>query len=423
MPIQKPTDKQLKMLYPNISTEYLSDCIDRKILLIEQEDEIISQVDVTLNSFKEQIVGILCLPSGDKQKLIQAKVNDLEYQLANIEIDAIIQLHETSGYLYEWLLDKYFATPIQEVGGEQTTNNSVSRKKLLKKDIQKIVSQTVSRGQNVSTSISGALKSFVNDINRSNSKNVNVADVERAMSKLSRTVKDSTRSILQQSVFDAESNTQIYVSDKYDVVYYRVEVLDADICMSCMQIDGSINEKPLGLLHKNCRGMDVVLLRDIETGKYYDTDLKGYGHKLKTKTFEQKFESLSAKQKRQMLGKSNYELYSTGKLKPEDFLSNNRQITNAEAQLKVDLKGLRKEINTPQKATNIANYIEGMFGGKSLSSMSQSELLAYEKMLGVQRQLYENVPKSAYSKTRTKQSYIDAIDAKYDELNKIRQNK
>lgn len=419
--IQKPTNEQLKVLYPNISTEYLSDNLDRKLLLIEQEDEVISKVDVTLNNFREQIVGILCLPIGDKTKLIQTKVNDLEFQLANMEIDAIIQLHETSGYLYEWLLEKYFLSPTQEMGGEQTTNNSVSRKKLLKKDIQNLVSQTVSRGQNISTSISGALKSFMNDISRlTNSENVNISDVDNALSKVRTTVEQSTRSILQQSVFDAESNTQIYVSDGYQVVYYRVEVLDGSICMNCLQIDGSINEKPLGLMHRNCRGIDVVLLKDLETGKYYDTDHKGYGHKLKTKTFEQKFESLSARQKRQMLGKSNYELYSTGKLKPNDFLSNNRQITNAEANLKVQIKALRKEINTPQKATNIANYIEGMFN-KELSQMTQSELLAYEKMLGIQKQLYEGVPTKAFSKSKPKQSYIDAIDAKYDELNRIKQ--
>lgn len=419
---QKPTKEQLRKMYPSASPEYISEHLDRKLLLIEAEDNVIVQLDKIVTQFQEQIVGILMLPTGDKPKLIQSKISDMEFQIANLEVDSIIQLHEYSGYLYQWLLEKYFGeSPVQEMGGEQDTS-SVQRKKLVKQDVQKMVSQTVSRNQNISTSISGALKSLQSDINRLGaSENINIADINRAFNNARRQMSSSTRSILQQSVYDAESNTNIYVSDDYQIVYYRVEVLDSAICMNCLQIDGSINDHPLGLLHKNCRGIDVILLKDLETGKYYDTAHKGYGHKLKTKTFEQKFESLSEKQKRSILGKSNYEMYATGQLSPQDFLSNGRQITNAEAKIKVELNGLRSSINTPQKATNLANYMESMFN-KPIGKMTSEELLAYEKCLGLQRQLYGNVPTKAYTKSKPKQSYIDAIDAKYDEINKLRQN-
>lgn len=419
---QKPTKEQLRKMYPSASPEYISEHLDRKLLLIEAEDNVIVQLDKIVTQFQEQIVGILMLPTGDKPKLTQSKISDMEFQIANLEVDSIIQLHEYSGYLYQWLLEKYFGeSPVQELGGEQDTS-SVQRKKLVKQDVQKMVSQTVSRNQNISTSISGALKSLQSDINRLGaSENINIADINRAFNNARRQMSSSTRSILQQSVYDAESNTNIYVSDDYQIVYYRVEVLDSAICMNCLQVDGSINDHPLGLLHKNCRGIDVILLKDLETGKYYDTAHKGYGHKLKTKTFEQKFESLSEKQKRSMLGKSNYEMYATGQLSPQDFLSNGRQITNAEAKIKVELNGLRSSINTPQKATNLANYMESMFN-KPIGKMTSEELLAYEKCLGLQRQLYENVPTKAYTKSKPKQSYIDAIDAKYDEINKLRQN-
>lgn len=419
---QKPTKEQLRKMYPSASPEYISEHLDRKLLLIEAEDNVIVQLDKIVTQFQEQIVGILMLPTGDKPKLIQSKISDMEFQIANLEVDSIIQLHEYSGYLYQWLLEKYFGeSPVQEMGGEQDTS-SVQRKKLVKRDVQKMVSQTVSRNQNISTSISGALKSLQSDINRLGaSENINIADINRAFNNARRQMSSSTRSILQQSVYDAESNTNIYVSDDYQIVYYRVEVLDSAICMNCLQIDGSINDHPLGLLHKNCRGIDVILLKDLETGKYYDTAHKGYGHKLKTKTFEQKFESLSEKQKRSILGKSNYEMYATGQLSPQDFLSNGRQITNAEAKIKVELNGLRSSINTPQKATNLANYMESMFN-KPIGKMTSEELLAYEKCLGLQRQLYGNVPTKAYTKSKPKQSYIDAIDAKYDEINKLRQN-
>ena len=419
--MRKPTVAELSVLYPSVNADYLNDYIDRKCLLIQQEDDVVEMTNALLNSFREQIIGVLYLPTEqNKAELIKQKVSDLEFQLANIEVDGAIQLHETSGYLYQWILDKWFGSDVtHEVGGEQKTDKSfVSRKAMLKSDIQKVISNTVSRNQNISTSISGALESFVSDINRLGS-NVSVADVDRAMGRVRREVTQSTRSMLQQSVYDAERNTTITVSDDYQIVYYRVEVLDSNICMSCLEVDGSINDVPLGLLHKNCRGMDVILLRDLETGKYYDTSHHGYGHKMRTRTFEQKFEALSQKQKRQMLGKSNYELYTSGQLKANDFLSNGRQITNAEAKLKIDAKKLRAEINTPQKATNMARHIESLFT-KDLADMDSGELLAYEKMLGIQKQLYENVPAKVYSKSRPKQSYIDAIDAKYDEINKLR---
>ena len=124
--MQKPTVAELSKLYPNASVEYLNDYIDRKCLLIQQEDEIVAITDALLNSFREQIIGILYLPTGqNKVELMKQKVSDLELQLASVEVDGAIQLHETAGYLYQWILDKRFGSDVtQEVGGEQKTNKS-----------------------------------------------------------------------------------------------------------------------------------------------------------------------------------------------------------------------------------------------------------------------------------------------------------
>lgn len=414
----KPTTEQLMQLYPKIDVEYLSNHIDRKLLLIEAEDDVVLQIQTLIEKFKTDVSGVLYLPIGNKEKIIKQKLDDLEFQIADIEIDAIIQLHETSGYLYQWILEKHFSNiPIKTIGGEQTT--AITRKNLLKQDIQKLVEKTIDRNQTISTSISGSLKSLRQDINRLNKqKEINIKDINRAFDTANKRITSSTRGILQQAVYDAESEIEIETDDKYISKYYRVEVLDTSICMTCMSLDGEINDTPIGLVHKNCRGIDILLLQDIETSKYYDINGKGYGHKLKTRTFEQKFNSLSAKQKRSMLGKNNYELYSKGKLKPNDFLSNGRQITNAEAQIKLELKRLRKDINTPNKATRLSNYIDNLFT-EPISLMDEQTLNAYEKCLGIQKQIYENVPNKAFT-GKTKQSYIDAIDAKYDEINKLR---
>lgn len=414
--VKKPDVLTLKKLYPNINVDYLSSNIDRKLMLIKAEDEIINQLNMVMEEFKNQIF-ILASMAYDTSVLIAEKLKDLEFQIVNIEVDSIIHMHELSGYSFEWLIDRFYIAS-DETGGEQTASNvSVSRKNLVRQDISEMIQKTVSRGMNVSSVTQATLNSLQGDIGRfkSDDNSARYIPIKSAFDKASKELEITTRSVIQQSVYDAERDVNINVSNGYDIVYYRVEVLDSHICMNCMAVDGSINNKPLGLLHRNCRGIDVVLLRDVETGKYYDMDLNGYGHKLKTKSFESKFNSLSEKQKQRMLGKSNYDLFKSGKLNIDDFLVNGRSVTNTEANIIAQLKS---EVDTPRKATNLVKYMDGMFR-KPLSKMSNEELLAYEKCLAIQKRMYENVPNKAYGK-KTRDMYISEIDAKYDALNKIR---
>mgnify|MGYP000887482804 FL=1 len=60
---------------------------------------------------------------------------------------------------------------------------------------------------------------------------------------------------------------------------------------------------------------------------------------------------------------------------------------------------------------------------KPISKMSEAELLAYEKSIGIQKQIYENLPKKAFPKSKGLDSYISKIDAKYDAINKTRNKK
>ena len=382
--VTKPTMEQLKKAYPNIDVDYLSAHIDRKIALINAEDEVIKQLQALMDDFKAQVKFILQLQVGDKNKLIQDKLNDFNFQIASFELDSIIHIHEMAGYTYEWLINEYYGNvPIKEVAGEQ--QNVVTRKKLLKQSITEMVSNTVSRNGNIGSVTDGALKSLSNGIGI-------LENVDVLFNNASNEITNATRSVLQQSAFNAEQDVNIQAGEGYDIVYYRVEILDSKICMHCLQIDGSVNEKPIGVTHRNCRGIDVVLLRDVNTGKYYDTNLKGYGHKMRRRSFTAKFRDLNEQQKRRMLGKSNYELYVQGKLKPKDFLANGRQITNAEANIVAQLKGLKMAIDTPQKAGKMVEYMEGLFAGKE----------------------------GNFGKSKTKDYYIKTIEAKYAEVNALR---
>lgn len=427
----KPTLEQLTLLYPSISTDYLDNCVNRQLTLIQQEEENVNRADVIINRYSDAIINFInnLIQSKGKDKItyldrdlnIQQQIKDylnkMIVELVEYQVDVTINTYELSSILQAWILESQFTdNAYEEIGGEQKKlNASIKRNKITKNKASELL-----KSNNSTKNLDELLKSLESEIIQMYNKWTNSkdgtplskvsSDIKNTFKNHSNKVKQNIKSLSQNVAYDAYNNVKITVSQDYQIVYYRVEILDSSICMSCMYVDGSINEKPLDQLHKNCRGIDVVLLRDLETGKYYDTDGHGYGHKLKTKSFESKFEKLSEKQKKRMLGKSNYELYSNGKLKIDDFISHGRQITKREADTKVALKGLKSKIQTPTIATRISNMLEK--GIPSIEDMNSKQLLEYEKILGYQKQLYDLVPKKNFT-GKTYQSYIDDIDAKH----------
>lgn len=432
-----PTKEQLALLYPNIDPEYINDYITRQLYLIEMEKDKIGEVDAILNNALQLIVNKMneqvqsskrdyytpydYLNKKQFIESIQPIIEQLKVDLVEFEVDGLIQAHETSSTLYQWILEKYFVDNyVVEIGGEQKANpNKVTKKQLTKAKAQEIVGKTVSK-KTVGDTIDEVLNQFTTKINRlydewTTSKSDKtplskaVNQTKSAFKEVSDTIKRTTRKSTQQTVYDAVNDVDLTVSDDYEIVYYRVEVLDTDICLLCLNLDGQINNSPLGLVHMNCRGIDMLLLRDSD-GKYHDTNGKKVGHKMKTQSFETKFSKMSQKQQRYMLGKKNFEYFKKGKLAPNDFLSYDRKITVAEAEAKIAMKSLRSKITSPKIAGDIAKTLEQNF--PSIDTMDAKQLLSYEKVLGYQKQLYNLVPNKNFGK-KSKQEYIDSIDAKF----------
>lgn len=392
-----PTKEQLSRIYDGVNPEYISKHINRKLYLIDTEYDIVSQIKSLYDEYEKYLKLIDSLPAQNKQKLISEYEKSFKDKLFNIRLNGVIDIYNKSRKSYNDVV--FGEIPINETGGEQ---RHISKSLSIKQDIKNMVDSSL---DNARTKSNGKKYSGIDGLRLRKRQSV-----------------DSLSQLLQEVSYFAEQNDIQYDADKFQLVYYRVEILDTNICMNCLSCDAQFNELPIGFVHRNCRGIDIPLFKSIDDGKYYDSNMRSYTKRIRTKSFEQKFNSMSKRQQRTMLGNKNFDLFSSGKLKANDFIVNGRQITNKEAELKLKAKSLKSEVNTINKANKLVKEIDNMFK-KPISKMSEAELLAYEKSIGIQKQIYENLPKKAFSKSKGLDSYISKIDAKYDAINKIRNNK
>ena len=417
----KPTAQQLKLLYPDINTNYISDYIDRQLVLIDIEQQNIYKVDAIMNAYMQRAVGLINIVFDDNSindyskqnkiiELLTSLVAELKTELCNIQVFGMLSMYETSSTLYKWILEKYFCDNVYyEYGGEQKkTTVKVTKKKFSKQKASDLMNTKI-YGNPLGINMDNYLDVILQSVKPFNQIKNNI---KKAFNTSTNNIKRDTAYAQQVIAYESMNDVE-FKADGFENVYYRIEVLDANICLLCMSADGKVNDKPLGRIHNNCRGIDILLLKD-KNGKYYDINLAGYGHKMKTQTLEKKFANLSNKQQCRMLGKTNYEYYSNGQLTINDFLNYNRQITKREADIKVSLNNIKNKIQTPNMATRIVNCLDKLFT-KNISEMDNEELLAYEKILGYQRQLYSFVPSINYGAT-TLQDYLNKIDKKYDKI-------
>lgn len=391
-----PTKEQLSKIYKDINPEYVSKHINRKLYLIDTEYDIISKVKSLYDEYEQYLKLIDGLPAQNKQKLISEYEKSFKDKLFNIRLNGVIDIYNKSRNSYNDVV--FGEIPINETGGEQ---QHISKSLSIKQDIKNMVDNSLN---NARTKPISKKYSKVDELRLRKRQSV-----------------DSLSQLLQEISYFAEQNNVQYDIDNFQLVYYRVEILDTNICMNCLSYDAQFSDSPLGSLHRNCRGIDIPLFKSLNDGKYYDMDMRSYTNRIRTRSFEQKFNSMSKRQQRTMLGNKNFDLFSNGKLKANDFIVNGRQITNKEAELKVKAKALKSEVNTITKANKLVKEIDNMFK-KPISKMSEAELLAYEKSIGIQKQIYENLSKKAFPKSKGLDSYISKIDAKYDAINE-RKNK
>lgn len=424
-------------------TSYVNSAVENKKRVIAFENQCASEVKSILDNFETELVNMINLfvQSQGRNNLLLAdkerrqefvanmkKVTDsMQLALLEKEIESTMQAYELAVMDQYNLLKDYIDviaeqpdSPIQvTVGGEQDayvvarlTKPAFTSKKAKELASKKRVKKTVD--ERIGKAITEFEEEFMKAFDEAVNLNKNVSSME-LIAKMKKSLETKVR---KQAEFSIRSGIQTTEETAYQDIwdgneeispteFQRIEVLDKKVCLTCMFIDSTYNEKPLGLIHYNCRGIDVPVYYD-KKGKRIKVD--GAKYSKRRLSFDERFEKLTQKEQRRMLGKGKFNLYQSGKLKPSEFISDGETLTLKEAQKHVALKSIRKMVKTPQSAEKVMSLLEKGFS--PISKMDSDELKAYANVLGEQRKVISFVPKSKFTKKKPYSQYISELDEK-----------
>lgn len=421
---------------------YLLSAIENKRRVIALEDQCVREVDSIIDGYETELVQLInsFVQSRGKNefninnradraefvkrmKVITANLTDA---LLEKELEATVQTFELVVNDQVDLLSDYLDL-VAEQGcdivnaGEQAESGD---KRLTKPGLTATKAEFLMRKPRVKKTpderVRGAVETFEQEFlkifDESTGTKKPTSSVE-VINKMRRSLESSVR---RQSEFSMRSGVQAVEEMAYMEVWkenelhkptewQRVEVMDGHVCLECMFVDSTYNDKPLGLLHYNCRGMDIPVYYDKSGRRIYVDGVKYSKRRL---TFNERFDRLSKKQQMRLLGKGNYALYLSGKLRPDEFISYGSQITLGEAERHVALKSIRKYVKTPETAMQINAMLEEGF--PKITRMNVEQLRAYEKVLGEQRKIISFVPKKNFTPEHTYADVVSELDQKYE---------
>ena len=419
-----PSKEELEKLYPLIDVDYLMNFINRQLFLIGMEDSLIKILKSILTKRKKSIIlDIYSFANRHKiekindkgylkqefANIVKSNLDKLNTELIEFYADALLQSYISS-------LDTYYLMFDNEVAGEQAKERKVNigrAKAIMEKSEARKTKQILS---DLNNEIDKLYNKWIYSEKGTSIYNA-INQVDELLDLVSSKIEDTSKASIQQVVYDAIDDIELNIDEKYKLVYQRVEVIDSSVCLLCYFYNGEIIDKPYMQVHKGCRGIDVPLLFEEKSGKYFDLNHLDYGRTIKTKSFEDRFEKLSNSEQQRMLGKKSYELYKNGELEINDFIDYGRKITYQEAQAKADVKNSSVKFHSVEDVQSILKSTEDKL--PPLKKMSVKELNEYQKILGFQKQLYDLVPKDRFKKV-SKQSYIDNIDEKVRKIQEER---
>lgn len=424
---------------------YLETAVENKKRVIAFENQCVNDVNTLLDGFEQELVALInsfvqsrgrnILNLSDRArrenftKELKAITAKMQEALMTKEVEATVQVYELAVSDQYDLLQTYLEllseTPVNGVmvvqGGEQATSGDkgLKRPKVTPEKAKSLVTKRRVKktiDQRISSAISDFEEEFLQVFDQSTNSKAGTSSVEV----INRMRKSLERKVRKQAEFSMRSGIQTTEETAYEDIwnenewvrpteFQRVEVLDGHVCLECMFVDTTYNEKPLGLLHYNCRGIDIPIYYDKKGNRIHVDGVKYSRRRL---SFDERFARLSKKQQQRMLGKGKYALYQGGKLKPSEFLSFGSQMTLAESERHVALKSIRRYIKTPDIAVKVNNLLEA--GLPPITKMNEEQLRQYENILGEQRKVLSFVPKKNFPKDKTYSDYVSELEEKLE---------
>lgn len=424
---------------------YLTSAIENKQRVIAFEDSCVDDVKSILDKFEADLTAMIntfiqsrgrnvfkLSDRADREAFVSAMkaiTAQMQEALLEKEIEVTVQTYEMVVNDQIWLLQDYLDSLSEQAvgavkvtqGGEQATNgeNSLKKPRLTADKAKSLVSSRRVK-KTVDERITNAVKEFevefmqaFDDSTNSNTGTSSIEVIEKMRKSLERKVRKQAEFSMRSGIQSIEETAYMDVWHENDWVrpteFQRVEVLDGHVCLECMFVDTTYNDKPLGLLHYNCRGMDIPIYYDSKGRRIHVDGIKYSRRRL---TFDERFARLTQKEQRRMLGKGKFALYKDGKLKPSEFLSYGNSLTLKEAERHVALKSIRKYIKTPDAAEKVMGMLEEGF--PKVTRMNLEQLKAYESVVGEQRKIISFVPKKNFSKDKSYGDYVSDLDQKME---------
>lgn len=422
---------------------YLESAVENKKRVIAFENQCVAEVNTLLDSFEQELVAMINsfvqqrgkndFNLRDKQrreafiKYMKAITSKMQEALMAKEAEATIQVYELASrdqfdlirtYL-ELLSENSVNGVMVQFGGEQTTNgdNGLTKPKVT---VDKAKSLVTSRRvkKTIDERISLAISDFEDEFMQVFDASTNLKSPTSSVDVIAKMRKSLERKVRKQAEFSMRSGIQTTEEQAYEDIwnanewvkpteFQRVEVLDGHVCLECMFVDTTYNEKPLGLLHYNCRGIDIPVYYDKKGNRIHVDGVKYSRRRL---SFDERFDRLPKKEQQRMLGKGKFALYQDGKLKPSEFISFGSSMTLSEAERHVALKSIRRYIKTPDIATRINGLLEA--GLPPVTRMNEEQLRQYENILGEQKKVLSFVPKKNFPKDHTYFDYVSELEEK-----------
>lgn len=424
---------------------YLKTAIENKRRVIAFENQCVSDVKSLLDGYEQKLTNMInsFIQSRGKNDLnlsdrsrrsdfvkeLKAITSEMQEALMVKEAEATIQVYELAvndqfdliqTYL-ELLAENPESTVVMVTGGEQAKGGDSGLKKP-KVTADKATSLVTQRRvkKTIDERISSAILDFEEEFMQVFDQSTNAKAGTSSVEVIAKMRQSLERKVRKQAEFSMRSGIQTTEETAYEDIwnenewvkpteFQRVEVLDGHVCLECMFVDTTYNDKPLGLLHYNCRGMDIPIYYDKKGNRIHVDGIKYSRRRL---SFDDRFARLSQKEQKRMLGKGKYALYKDGKLKPSEFISFGSTISLGEAERHVALKSIRKYIKTPEAAMRINNLLEA--GLPPITKMNEDQLRQYENILGEQRKVLSFVPKKNFPKDKTYSDHVSELEEKLE---------
>lgn len=348
------------------------------------------------------------------KKLLKVLYKDfLEYYIVTCKDVYTYQTKYTLWVLDGFVNDEQFHEKPVLVGEQKETllnEVNLTKEKLSELVYRPIYDKTITERLNMSQEIANKNLSTIVTSNIEQHKSLN--ELFKSLNKnLTKDVRNKMKSAISMGIEEMETIGEgdvFQINRIYVGGYQRCEYLDNRTCLVCASLDGAIYQKPMGKIHKNCRGCDIPVKLD-ENKQPILANPTLNNKKAMNKNFDNWFNSLSEAEKQTTLGKTKYNMYKAGKLKPKDIIKGARVETLAEQKQKELITKVTAEANDYETSIKLINYTRDKLPQKDITSItSKEDVLAYEKYINIKESIYKNIPSADLKEQKIHRNTLNA---------------